>query len=125
MEIEIVPYRIGTGYDVHKLVENRKLVLGGETIPFEKGLIGHSDADVLTHAIMDALLGAMAQGSIGDHFPDTDKKYKNINSIDLLERVRIIMEEEGYIVSNVDSTVICDRPKLAPYIENMRMNLSH
>ena len=108
------PWKIGTGYDVHRLLENRKLILGGEEIPFDKGLDGHSDADVLTHAIIDAILGALAEGSIGDHFPDTDPAYKNANSLDLLERVRILMEEHGLTVGNIDSTVICEKPKLAP-----------
>jgi len=117
-------FRIGIGYDVHRLVEKRKLILGGEKIKHEKGLLGHSDADVLTHAVMSAILGAMAAGSLGDHFPDTDPQYKDIKSIDLLERVRILMEEGGYLLENLDTMVICDKPKLAKYIENIRMNLS-
>ena len=116
--------RVGIGYDVHRLVEGRRLVLGGVEIPHEKGLLGHSDADVLTHAAMSALLGAMAAGSLGDHFPDTDPQYENIRSIDLLERVRIMMEESGYVLSNLDTMVVCDSPRLAPHIERMRMNLS-
>lgn len=117
-------FRVGIGYDVHRLVEDRKLILGGESIKFEKGLLGHSDADVLTHAVMSAILGAMAAGSLGDHFPDTDPQYKDIRSIDLLERVRIMMEEGGCFLENLDTMVVCDRPKLAKYIENIRMNLS-
>jgi len=117
-------YRVGIGYDVHKLVKGRKLILGGEKIDHPTGLLGHSDADVLTHAIMSALLGAMAAGSLGDHFPDNDPQYKDIKSIDLLERVRIIMEECGYILENLDSMVICDQPRLGKHIENIRLNLS-
>jgi 2-C-methyl-D-erythritol 2,4-cyclodiphosphate synthase len=116
--------RVGIGFDVHRLVKDRRLVLGGEKVDFEKGLLGHSDADVLTHAVMSAILGAMAAGSLGDHFPDTDPQYKDIRSIDLLERVRIMMEEGGYLLENLDTMVICDEPKLAKYIENIRMNLS-
>ena len=112
--------RIGMGYDVHKLGENRKLILGGVDIPFEKGLIGHSDADCLTHAIMDALLGAMAKGDIGKHFPDTDPAYKDADSIKLLEAVKKMMDEDGYRVSNIDATIIAQRPKMAPYIPEMR-----
>jgi len=104
--------RIGTGYDVHKLTENRKLILGGVEIPYEKGLLGHSDADVLVHAIMDALLGAAALGDIGKHFPDTDPQYEGVSSIVLLEKVRDILLENLYVVGNVDATVICQRPKL-------------
>ncbi len=116
--------RAGIGYDVHKLVENRELVLGGVRIPFEKGLMGHSDADVLTHAIMDALLGALALGDIGKHFPDTDKKYKNISSLLLLDKVRELIDEKGYQISNIDSTIIAQRPKLSPYIEEIKDKLS-
>ncbi len=112
--------RIGMGYDVHKLGENRKLILGGVDIPFEKGLIGHSDADCLTHAIMDALLGAMAKGDIGKHFPDTDPAFKDADSIKLLEAVKKMMDEDGYRVSNIDATIIAQRPKMAPYIPEMR-----
>ena len=118
------PFRVGIGFDVHRLVKDRKLVLGGEKIDFEKGLLGHSDADVLTHAVMSAILGAMAAGSLGDHFPDTDPQYKDIRSIDLLERVRIMMEEGGYALENLDTMVICDYPRLAPHVENIRLNLS-
>jgi len=117
-------YRTGIGYDVHKLVKDRKLILGGERIEHPTGLLGHSDADVLTHAIMSALLGAISAGSLGDHFPDNDPQYKNISSLDLLERVRIIMEEKGWEIENVDSMVICDKPRMGKYIENIRMNLS-
>jgi 2-C-methyl-D-erythritol 2,4-cyclodiphosphate synthase len=123
-KISGIPFRIGIGYDVHKLVEGRKLVLGGVKIAHPTGLLGHSDADVLTHAVMSSLLGAMAAGSLGDHFPDTDPAYKDISSIDLLERVRIMMEEGGYSLGNLDVMVICDYPRLSPHIERIRMNLS-
>ncbi len=116
--------RIGMGYDVHRLVENRKLILGGVEIPYEKGLLGHSDADVLLHAIMDALLGAAALGDIGKHFPDTDPAYKGISSILLLEHVGRLLEKEGIRIGNIDATVIAQRPKLAPYIMNMRENIA-
>ena len=116
--------RIGTGYDVHRLVEGRKLILGGVEIPYEKGLLGHSDADVLAHAVMDAVLGAAALGDIGKHFPDTDEAYKGASSIELMERVCEILSEEGYRVVNVDSTVIAQRPKLAAYLEEMRQNMA-
>ncbi|NLJ78353.1 MAG: 2-C-methyl-D-erythritol 2,4-cyclodiphosphate synthase [Tissierellia bacterium] len=115
--------RIGVGYDVHSLVEDRKLIIGGVDIPFEKGLLGHSDADVLVHAIMDSILGALGCGDIGKHFPDTDARYRNISSLILLERVHDIMRERGYRVGNVDTTVIAQRPKLAPYIEEMKENI--
>lgn len=116
--------RIGMGYDVHRLTENRKLILGGVEIPCEKGLLGHSDADVLLHAIMDALLGAAALGDIGKHFPDTDPAYKGISSILLLEHVGRLLEAEGIKIGNIDATVIAQRPKLAPYIMNMRENIA-
>lgn len=116
--------RIGHGYDVHKLVENRKLILGGVEIPYKMGLLGHSDADVLTHAVMDALLGAAALGDIGRHFPDNDEKYKGAYSIDLCREVAKILKENGYSVVNIDVTVIAQAPKLAPYIDTMRTNLS-
>ena len=116
--------RIGTGYDVHKLVEDRKLILGGVEVPFEKGLLGHSDADVLTHAVMDSLLGAAALGDIGQHFPDTDPRYEGADSIALLREVRRILEEAGYRVGNVDATIICQRPKLAGYLPAMRENIA-
>ena len=106
--------RIGTGYDVHRLAEDRKLILGGVEIPYEKGLLGHSDADVLLHAIMDALLGAAALGDIGKHFPDTDEVYRGASSLKLLERVGELVEEELYVIGNIDATVIAQRPKLAP-----------
>lgn len=111
--------RIGMGYDVHRLVEDRKLILGGVEIPYEKGLLGHSDADCLTHAVMDALLGAAAMGDIGKHFPDTDEKYKGADSIELLRVVKSMMEEKGYKVGNVDATIIAQRPKMAPHISEM------
>ena len=112
--------RVGIGYDVHKLVENRKLSLGGVEIPHTLGLLGHSDADVLLHAIMDALLGAAALGDIGKHFPDTDEQYKGISSIRLLEHVRDLIEKEGYLIENIDATVIAQKPKLRPYIDQMQ-----
>lgn len=111
--------RVGMGYDVHKLVEGRKLILGGVYIPYEKGLLGHSDADVLTHAIMDALLGAAALGDIGKHFPDTDEAYKGANSIALLRHVKKLLDEKQYIIGNIDATVIAQRPKLAAFIPDM------
>ena len=116
--------RVGMGYDVHKLTENRKLILGGVEIPYEKGLLGHSDADVLLHAIMDALLGAAALGDIGRHFPDSDPAYKGISSIKLLEHVGNLLEEHFYVVENIDATIIAQRPKMAPYIEQMRKNIA-
>ena len=116
--------RIGHGYDVHKLVEERRLILGGVDIPYEKGLLGHSDADVLLHAISDALLGAAALGDIGKHFPDTDVAYKNADSLVLLSKVNNIIGAAGYRVSNVDATVIAQAPKLAPHILKMRENIA-
>lgn len=116
--------RIGFGYDVHKLVENRKLIIGGVTIPYGKGLLGHSDADVLVHSIMDSILGALALGDIGKHFPDTDMAYKDISSMKLLEQVYNIMSENGYEVGNIDATVAAENPKLAPFILDMRENIS-
>lgn len=116
--------RIGHGYDVHKLVSDRKLILGGVDIPYEKGLLGHSDADVLLHAISDALLGAAALGDIGKHFPDTDAAYKNADSLILLSRVGELIKNAGYQVSNIDATVIAQAPKLAPHIEQMRKNIA-
>lgn len=116
--------RVGMGYDVHKLVEDRDLILGGVKIPYEKGLLGHSDADVLLHAIMDALLGAAALGDIGKHFPDTDPKYKGISSIKLLEHVAQLLDEHRYIVENIDATIIAQRPKMRPYIEEMEENIA-
>lgn len=117
--------RIGHGYDVHKLIENRKLIIGGVDIPHEKGLLGHSDADVLLHAIMDALLGAAALGDIGKHFPDTDERYKGADSILLLKEVCKLLDEKGYTIENIDSTVIAQAPKLKPYIEQMRENIAN
>lgn len=117
--------RVGTGYDVHRLVESRDLIIGGVNIPYEKGLLGHSDADVLLHAIMDALLGAAALGDIGKHFPDNDDAYKGASSIKLMERVADILSEHNYIIQNVDSTVIAQAPKLAPHIETMRQNIAN
>ena len=116
--------RIGTGYDVHKLVPDRKLILGGVTIPYEKGLLGHSDADVITHAIMDALLGAAALGDIGQHFPDTDKRYEGADSISLLKEVGSILAKEGYHIGNIDSTIIAQKPKLMSYLPEMRKNIA-
>ena len=116
--------RVGMGYDVHRLVEGRDLILGGVQIPYEKGLLGHSDADVLLHAIMDALLGAAALGDIGKHFPDSDEAYKGISSIRLLEKVGELLEEHFYFIGNIDATVIAQRPKLAPYREEMRENVA-
>ena len=116
--------RIGHGYDVHRLVEGRKLILGGVEIPWEKGLLVHSDADVLTHALMDALLGAAALGDIGHLFPDNDPAYEGAESIRLLERVTEVLRDNGYVVGNVDVTVIAQRPKLAPYIRSMRQRLA-
>ncbi len=115
---------IGTGYDVHRLVENRKLILGGVEIPYEKGLLGHSDADVLLHAISDALLGAAALGDIGKHFPDSDPKYKGADSLMLLTEVGKMLEENGYLIENIDSTILCQAPKLRPYIDQMRQNIA-
>lgn len=116
--------RVGIGYDVHRLEENRPLILGGVKIPHEKGLLGHSDADVLVHAIMDALLGAAALGDIGRHFPDTDPKYKGISSLKLLEHVKTLLEEQGYLIENIDATIIAQAPKLASYIPGMRENIA-
>lgn len=116
--------RIGNGYDVHRLVEGRKLVLGGVEIPHTKGVLGHSDGDVLIHAIMDAMLGALALGDIGQHFPDTDMKYENIDSTILLTRVKELIEERGYRVVNLDSIVVLQKPKIKPYIETMRKRVA-
>ena len=116
--------RIGTGYDVHKLVEGRALILGGVNIPYERGLDGHSDADVITHAIMDALLGAAALGDIGQHFPDTDPRYKGADSIKLLQEVGLIIAAHGYSIENIDSTIIAQRPKLMNYLPEMRVNVA-
>lgn len=116
--------RIGHGYDVHKLVEGRDLYLCGEKIEYEKGLLGHSDADVSLHALSDAILGALALGDIGKHFPDSDEKYKGISSMVLLENVYKLMREKGYEIGNVDLTIVCQKPKLAPFIDKMRENVA-
>ena len=116
--------RIGHGYDVHRLVEGRKLILGGVEIPFEKGLDGHSDADVLVHAVMDALLGAAALGDIGKLFPDNDERYLSADSVELLKKVRNVLQEQGWKPGNLDATVIAQRPKLAPYIDTMRKRIA-
>lgn len=116
--------RIGQGYDVHRLTEGRDLILGGVKVPYEKGLLGHSDADVLVHAVMDALLGAAALGDIGQHFPDTDPAYKGISSIELLKKVGELLDEKGYVVENIDATVIAQRPKLASYRPQMAANIA-
>ncbi len=116
--------RVGQGYDVHTLVEGRTLILGGVEIPHETGLLGHSDADVLTHAVMDALLGAAALGDIGRHFPDTDPRYKDISSLALLKEVRGLLEKSHFSVGNIDATIVAQRPKMAPYIDAMAKNLA-
>lgn len=116
--------RIGMGYDVHKLTEGRKLIIGGVNIPYEKGLLGHSDADVLVHAIMDALLGAAALGDIGKHFPDTDAKYKGADSIMLLRHVKELLDEDQYVIGNIDATIIAQRPKLAAFLPDMAVTIS-
>ena len=116
--------RIGMGYDVHRLVPDRDLIIGGVKIPYEKGLLGHSDADVMLHAVMDALLGAAALGDIGKHFPDTDPAYKGISSVKLLEHVGKLIEEKGYIIGNIDATIIAQKPKMAPHIPQMRHNIA-
>ena len=116
--------RIGLGYDVHKLVEGRPLIMGGVNIPHEKGLLGHSDADVLIHAIMDSMLGALALGDIGKHFPDTDEEYKGADSMKLLKCVNDLINEKGYVVNNIDSIIIAQAPKMAPHIQSMRKNIA-
>lgn len=116
--------RVGMGYDVHRLVEDRDLILGGVKVPYEKGLLGHSDADVLLHAVMDALLGAAALGDIGRHFPDTDMKYKGISSLRLLEHVGALLEKEDYQIINIDATIIAQRPKMMPHIPKMIKNIA-
>lgn len=116
--------RVGMGYDVHRLVENRDLIIGGVKIPYEKGLLGHSDADVLLHAIMDALLGAAALGDIGKHFPDSAPEYNGADSLVLLKRVGELLSEEGYVIENIDSTIIAQKPKMAPHIQQMRKNIA-
>ena len=117
-------FRVGLGYDIHKLVEGRPLIIGGIEIPYEKGLLGHSDADVLIHAIIDAMLGALALSDIGTHFPDTDPKYKGISSVELLKNVIGLIHEKGYVINNIDSNIILQEPKMKPHIPNMVKNLS-
>ena len=116
--------RVGMGYDVHRLTEGRDLIIGGVKIPYEKGLLGHSDADVLLHAIMDAILGAAALGDIGKHFPDTDEAYKGADSLKLLEHVGALMEDNHFIIENIDATIIAQKPKMRPYIDTMRENIA-
>ena len=116
--------RVGHGYDVHRFAEGRRLVLGGVEIPCDKGLLGHSDADVLLHAIMDAMLGACGLGDIGRHFPDSDKKYKDISSLTLLGKTTELVGEQGYVVNNIDATIVMQSPKIAPYVEHMVLNIS-
>lgn len=116
--------RIGQGYDIHKTADFRPLILGGVKIPYDKGLLGHSDADVLVHAIIDSIFGAIAEGDIGEHFPDTDSKYKNANSIELLSETNKILNEKGYKIINLDTTIICEKPKLLPYKEGMKENIA-
>lgn len=117
-------FRIGNGYDVHRLIEGRKLIIGGVEIQYDKGLLGHSDADVLVHAVMDALLGACGERDIGKHFPDNDGAYKGISSLKLLEKVRVIIANKGYKIGNIDSIIVAQAPKMAPHIETMRQNLA-
>lgn len=117
-------FRVGNGYDVHRLSEGRKLILGGVEIPYEKGLLGHSDADVLVHSIMDALLGACGESDIGRHFPDNDMSYKGISSLVLLEKVKGILDSKGYGISNIDSIIVAEKPKLSPYIDEMKEKIS-
>ena len=116
--------RAGIGYDVHRLVEGRDLIIGGVNIPFEKGLLGHSDADVLTHAIMDSLLGAAGLGDIGRHFPDTDQRYKGVSSLDLLKEVKKLIEDKHYVVENIDGIIVATKPKMAPHIPEMIKNIA-
>lgn len=123
-ERKLIYMRVGMGYDVHRLVEGRDLIIGGVKIPYEKGLDGHSDADVLLHAVMDALLGAAALGDIGKHFPDTDPEYEGANSVRLLEQVGGLIEEAGYLIENIDATIIAQRPKMRDYIDTMRENIA-
>lgn len=123
MEVIFLNLRTGIGYDVHRLVANRKLIIGGVHIPYELGLLGHSDADVLTHAIMDALIGAMCKGDIGTLFPDTDDKYKNIDSLLLLKEVKNILNNEYFDIINIDCVIIAEKPKMMPYIKSMKQNL--
>jgi 2-C-methyl-D-erythritol 2,4-cyclodiphosphate synthase len=119
-----VPFRIGIGYDIHRLVEGRRLILGGVEIPFEKGLLGHSDSDVLTHAVCDALLGAAALGDMGTHFPDTDPRFKDVSSLDLLANAFGQIAALGYAVQNVDAVVLAERPRLGPYVKSIRESLA-
>ena len=116
--------KTGFGYDVHKLVEGRPLILGGVTVPFEKGLLGYSDGDVLLHAIIDSLIGAAGEGDIGKHFPPGEPEYKGISSIKLLEEIKVLLDSKGYVVGNIDSTVVLEKPKLAPFTEQMRMSIA-
>ncbi|MFW5647673.1 MAG: 2-C-methyl-D-erythritol 2,4-cyclodiphosphate synthase [Candidatus Alkaliphilus sp. MAG34] len=116
--------RVGIGYDVHSLVEGRKLIIGGINIPYKKGLLGHSDGDVLLHAIKDSILGAAALGDIGKHFPDTDERYKGANSLELLKQVGIMINSKGYLINNLDTIIIAQEPKMAPYIEEMKNNIA-
>ncbi|NMA96457.1 MAG: 2-C-methyl-D-erythritol 2,4-cyclodiphosphate synthase [Clostridiales bacterium] len=116
--------RVGIGYDIHRLVRGRKLIIGGIDIPYEKGLLGHSDADVLCHAIMDAILGALGVGDLGEHFPDNDHRYKDISSIELMQKVLEMVEEEGYKIVNIDSTVVAEKPKIADYRDSMKANIA-
>lgn len=118
-------FRVGLGYDIHKLVENRPLIIGGINIPYEKGLLGHSDADVLIHAIIDGMLGALALSDIGTHFPDTDEKYKDISSVELLKHVYALISEKGFVINNIDSNIIIQQPKMKPYIPMMVELLSN
>jgi len=116
--------RVGIGYDVHRLIAGRKLILGGVEVPFEKGLLGHSDADVLLHAIGDALLGALGLGDLGRHFPDTDQRYKDISSLSLLEQIHVLTEQKGFVCANIDATIVAQEPKLAPHTDAMVKNIS-
>lgn len=120
----MIPFRIGHGYDVHRLTPERKLILGGVLIPHDKGLLGHSDADVLTHAVMDALLGAAGLGDIGNHFPDTDPAFKDADSLRLAAHVAALIRDSGFTIGNIDATILAQRPKLAPYISQMKKNLA-
>ncbi len=118
-------FRIGQGYDVHQFASERHLVVGGVNIPFEYGLLGHSDADVLLHAIIDALLGAASKGDIGHHFPDTDDQFKNVDSRELLRKVWSMLKKEGYTIGNIDATIVAEKPKMAPYLEKMKENIAY
>lgn len=124
LDSRVVMVRVGIGYDVHRLVTGRKLILGGISIPFEKGLLGHSDADVLIHAIMDALLGALALGDIGQHFPDTNPELAGVSSVTLLEQVKELLDQKGWRLGNLDSVVVAQQPRLAPHVQSMRENLA-